>query len=210
MELAGLPPHPQMTGSSFVRQLLADESGRIDPARNHTLLGKERHDLGRIDGEQLSVGYPARAIRTDEYLYVHNFKTDRWPVGNAEFGFMNCDASPTKTYLTELSMADPDYHFYEMSFGKRPSEELYDMVKDPDCVNNLADEPRYATVKSRLWAQLQKELTDQGDPRILGTGDIFDYYPNSGIERQQILYSRPDYDPVAIFEEKYKAGDKSK
>jgi N-sulfoglucosamine sulfohydrolase len=203
LEMAGVPPHPQMTGKSFVKQLLAEGSGRIDPTRDHTLLGKERHDIGRTDGQLLSVAYPARAIRNDQYLYVRNFKPDRWPVGDPQYGLMNCDDSPTKSYLTGLSLGDPDYRYYEMSFGKRPAEELFDIENDPDCVNNLANTPEYAATKLQLWEQLQAELTQQGDPRILGNGDIFDFYPNCQIERQQELYQQPDYDPVKLFEEKF-------
>ncbi|MCA9133507.1 MAG: sulfatase-like hydrolase/transferase, partial [Planctomycetales bacterium] len=205
LELAGLPPHPQMTGQSFARQLLAEESGRIDSTRDHTLLGKERHDIGRTDGEQLSVGYPARAIRNDQFLYVRNFKPHRWPVGDPDYGLLNCDDSPTKRYLTDLSMAHADYHFYLWAFGKRPKEELYDIGRDPDCVDNLARERDYIQIKQLLWAQLQRELRAQGDPRIVDGGDIFDDYPNQQVERQQKLYSRPDYDPIELFKQKYGA-----
>ena len=203
MKLAGLEPHEQMTGQSFVEQLMSDQSGRVDPKRDHTLLGKERHDIGRVDGDWLSVGYPSRAIRTDRYLYVHNFRPNRWPGGDPEYGLLNCDGSPTKSYLTGLSMAHPEFRFYEMSFGKRSGEELFDIEADPDCVNNLADDPKLAATKQQLWQQLRQELTAQGDPRILGSGDIFDFYPNCRIDRQQKLYGKPDFDPVERFEKRY-------
>jgi arylsulfatase A-like enzyme len=203
MEIAGLEPDQQMTGRSFLEQLLAEQSGRIDPTRDHTLLGKERHDIGRTDGDLLSVGYPARAIRTDDYLYVRNFEPTRWPVGNPEFGFMNCDGSPTKTFLRAISQNGPQYHFFQLSFGKRPSEELYDMRNDPGCVNNLAALAAYAEIKQKLSDQMEQELTAQGDPRIVSEGEIFDFYPNCRIDRQQKLYERPDWDPVKLFEEKF-------
>ena len=203
LDLAGIAPHAQMTGKSFKPQLLSKQSGRIDPARNHALLGKERHDIGRTDGDRLSVSYPSRAIRTDNYLYVHNFKPNRWPGGDPEFGLLNCDSSPTKTFLESLLKSDPDYRFYEMSFGKRQQEELFDVLNDPDCIDNLATQPIYKETKDRLWGQLKRELTSQEDPRILGDGDIFDFYPNCRIERQQKLYKKPSYNPVEIFNSKY-------
>ena len=203
MEVAGLEPDQQMTGRSFLKQLLAEQSGRVDPARDHTLLGKERHDIGRTDGDLLSVGYPARAIRTDDYLYVRNFEPNRWPDGNPEFGFMNCDGSPTKTFLRAISQNDHDYHFFQLSFGKRPSEELYDMQSDTGCVNNLAALAAYAEIKQKLSDQMEQELTAQEDPRIIGQGEIFDFYPNCRIDRQQKLYERPDWDPVKVFGEKF-------
>ncbi|QGJ68767.1 Heparan N-sulfatase [Planctomycetales bacterium 10988] len=203
MEITGVEAPEQMTGKSFLPQLLAKKSGRIDPNRDHTLLGKERHDLGRTDGDLYSVGYPARAIRNDQYLYVRNFEPQRWPVGDPEYGLMNTDASPTKSFLRSLKPGTEEYTWYGMSFGKRPGEELYDMIEDPDCVNNLADEPEYKEIMAKLWAQLETELKAQGDPRVLGQGEIFDYYPNRNIKRQQLLYGDPDYDPRTIFEVKY-------
>ena len=208
LDIAGIPIHPQMTGKSFKPQLIAAGSGRIDPNRNHTLLGKERHDIGRTDGNRLSVSYPSRAIRTDEYLYVHNFKPNRWPSGDPQYGLLNCDSSPTKTYLESILKSDPEYRFYEMSFGKRPEEELFHIASDPDCINNLADHPELQETKTRLWTQLKRELTSQKDPRILGDGDIFDFYPNCRIERQQDLYGKPAYNPVEIFKSKYGENNK--
>ena len=203
LDVAGVESHPQFTGASFLRQLESSESGRIDSARDHTLLGKERHDIGRTDADLLSVGYPARAIRNDNYLYVRNFMPDRWPVGNEEYGFPNTDGSPTKSFLMGLSQLDDDYKYFTLSFGKRPQEELYDMRSDSDCVHNLANDRNYFEIKTRLWQQMRRELEQQGDPRILGNGDIFDFYPNCRVDRQQKLYGRPDWDPIQIFNKKY-------
>ncbi|MEW4486675.1 sulfatase [Thalassoglobus sp. JC818] len=206
LEVAGVAAPDQVTGQSFLPQLLSEESGRIDPERNYTLLGKERHDIGRTDGELLSVGYPSRAIRTDDWLYVRNFKPQRWPVGDPQFGFLNCDGSPTKSYLTGLTVGHEHYHFFELAFGKRPEQELYAIEADPDCVKNLAVDPQHVAIVEQLWNQLQEKLEAQGDPRINGNGEIFDFYPNRSIERQQQLYKRPDWNPVEEFERRYGSG----
>ena len=203
MKVAGVEAPEQMTGDSFLPQLLSKDSGRIDSKRDHTLLGKERHDIGRTDGELRSVGYPARALRNDRFLYVRNFTPHRWPVGDPDYGLLNCDGSPTKSYLTGLSAGDPDHRFYELAFGKRPAEELYDLAVDPDCVRNLAASPSHAETKAALWAQLESELKAQGDPRVLGKGEIFDHYPNRNIDRQRKLYKDPDFDPVRKFKDQF-------
>lgn len=203
LDLVEVKAPDQMTGHSFLQQLLSSKAGRIDPERNHTLLGKERHDVGRVDNGVYSVSYPVRAIRNDSFLYSRNLLPHRWPVGNPEYGYRNTDDSPTKRYLTDLDQSHSDYKFFELSFGKRPKEELYDIRNDPDCVNNLADDPDHAKTKERLWNQLKTALIAQKDPRILGQGEIFDYYPNSKFEKQRKLYNKPDWDPVKVFEEKY-------
>ncbi|MDX1284973.1 MAG: sulfatase-like hydrolase/transferase, partial [Draconibacterium sp.] len=203
LELAGVEKDAQMTGESFADILLSEESGRIDESRNFAVLGKERHDLGRMEGEQHSVGYPSRAIRTDNYLYVKNYKPHLWPAGDPEYNYMNVDGSPAKTYLTDLSENDPDYTFYEMAFGLRPAEELFDMEKDPDCVNNLAELPEFKEIKKELAEKMNKVLTAQNDPRILGKGDIFDFYPHRDDPRLQKLYGDKYYNMWDKFHEKY-------
>ncbi|MDZ8117362.1 sulfatase family protein [Pontiella agarivorans] len=181
LEAVGLQPHQQMTGKSFLNLLKSKESGQIDPTRNFVLLGKERHDTGRADGKGgTDLAYPVRAIRTKDFLYVHNIKPELWPAGNPEYGLRNVDNGPTKSYLTALQPDDPEYKFYEMSFGKRPEEELYQIRKDPNCMNNLAENPEYDALKKELRERMEKKLTAQGDPRTLGKGDIFDTYPYVG------------------------------
>ena len=200
LKIAGVDRHQQMTGTSFLPQLESSKGGRIDPSRNFTLLGKERHDIGRTDGDMLSVGYPVRAIRNDQFLYVRNFQPQRWPAGNPELGLRNTDGSPTKSFLVGLSKDAPEFRFYQQSFGKRPQEELYDVIADPDCVQNLAGDQAHSQTRTELWQKLERELTAQGDPRIFGNGAIFDFYPNSSIAAQRKLYKDPTYDPVKLFE----------
>jgi len=171
LEAAGLKAPETMTGRSFMEQLKSEKSGWIDAGRNRMVVGKERHDLGRPN----DLGYPVRAIRTPEYLYVRNFHPDRWPVCDPETGYMNCDNSPTKTLLT--STFD---EFYRLNFGKRPPEELYRVSSDADCVKNLAADPAMQSVKRELAAEMEALLRKDRDPRILGNGAIFDTYKYLG------------------------------
>jgi hypothetical protein len=105
--------------------------------------------------------------------------------------------------MTELKENDPDYKYYLMSFGKRPPDELYDIEKDPDCVTNLASDPKYATVIKQLKAQMDKALKLQNDPRVLGKGDIFDYYPMAREEKLKKMYKEKYYNMSDKFYEKY-------
>jgi arylsulfatase A-like enzyme len=170
LELAGLQPHEQMTGKSLVKILLSEQSGMIE-GRDVMLAGKERHDIGRPN----DLGYPVRALRTTEFLYVHNFHTERWPAGNPETDFGNCDGSPTKDLIKFLGG-----HFYELSFGKRLTDELYDIRKDPECVNNLASDLAYHKKVRELRDQMMEMLVTEQDPRALGNGAIFDTYQYLG------------------------------
>ena len=66
-------------------------------------------------------------------------------------------------------------HYWEVCFGKRPADELYDLRHDPDCVTNLAATVPFDELKHQLFDELKK----QDDPRMAGNGHIFDDYPYS-------------------------------
>jgi arylsulfatase A-like enzyme len=171
LELAGLPRHEQMSGSSLTDILGSDRSGWIDRNRSVMLVGKERHDIGR----PFDLGYPVRAIRTPEFLYIHNYFPDRWPAGNPETDFGNCDPSPTKELLKYLGG-----EFYDWSFGKRPENALYRLADDPECIRNLAHDPAYAGQMEKLRELLLARLRAEEDPRALGNGAVFDTYKYVG------------------------------
>lgn len=174
-----------ITGRSLVEIFTSGQSGRCIPDRDHVLIGKERHDVGRPN----DVGYPVRGIVKNGYLYLHNFEPDRWPSGNPETGYLNCDGSPTKTECLQARQSSETQHYWAWSFGKRPQEELYDIGKDPECVNNLADDSGLQAAKQAMRDQLFRELREQGDPRMLGKGDLFDEYPYAD-KKTQHFYER--------------------
>jgi hypothetical protein len=120
-----------------------------------------------------------RAIRTRDFLYSRNFGPDRWPCGDPETGFQDTDDGPSKSAVLRLK-AEGEDKFFNLAMAKRPAEELYDLRKDPHAVENVADRAELAEIKSQLWQQLQRELTAQEDPRILGKGDVFDRYEYVG------------------------------
>ena len=175
LELAGLPKHEQMSGSSLVNILSSPKSGFIED-RKIMLVGKERHDIGRPN----DWGYPVRAIRTPEFLYSHNYHAERWPAGNPETGYRNCDDSPSKTWIIENK---GDY--YGLAFAYRAEEELYDMVNDTECLRNLAADPKYAATKKALREKMESLLKQEKDPRALGNEAIFDTYKYLGARKKQ-------------------------
>jgi N-sulfoglucosamine sulfohydrolase len=174
-----------ITGRSLTDILWSRAWGRVNPARDHVLIGKERHDVGRPH----DWGYPIRAIVKNDMLYIRNYETSRWPAGNPETGYLNCDGSPTKTEVLKTRADSATGRFWELSFGKRPQEELYDLDADPDCVKNLAGEGAYRELRTQLEGQLVSELKAQNDPRMFGNGKIFDEYPYAE-ERFRNFYER--------------------
>ena len=158
----------------FEGQSLMDlfQDRRSEPVRQHMLIGKERHDVGRPG----DAGYPIRGIITSDYLLVVNLEPDRWPAGNPETGYLNCDGGATKSSILNLFRARENDFYWNLSFGKRPAEELYKIKEDPDCLYNVADQMAYREIQQLLKTQLMHELEKQQDPRMFGQGEIFDQY----------------------------------
>jgi len=180
---AGIPV--EMTAKSMMDVFSNEEETDRDAA--YTAM--ERHDGCRIGGK----GYPCRALRTRDYLYIRNYEPDRWPSGNPDakhcaraIPFGEVDPSPTKTLLMERK--EEFSAFYNLAFGKRPAEELYDLRSDPGQVNNLAELQEYAEVLNELSARLLDYTAGTGDPRALGLDAPWDYYPYYGVRKNKDWY----------------------
>ncbi|MDZ4289963.1 MAG: sulfatase, partial [Prosthecobacter sp.] len=171
LELAGLKSHNQMSGKSLVKILASEKSGWVEKDRDFMLVGKERHDIGRPN----DWGYPVRAIRTNDFLYIRNYFPDRWPACNPETDFGNCDPGPTKEVIKALGG-----YYYDLCFGKRPADMLFRLKDDPQCVRNLANDPAFSQTMDELRYHMLTVLKEEQDPRALGNGAIFDNYKYSG------------------------------
>ncbi|MCA9213095.1 MAG: sulfatase [Planctomycetales bacterium] len=194
LELGNVEIPEVMTGNSIVPLLKSQDSGQIDPDRTWVITGRERHVAAAREG---FTPYPHRALRTKDYLYIVNFRPDRWPMGdpkaviddaaqsrdeltnNTFAAFADFDASPTKAWLIENRETEPDY--YDLAFGKRPREELFVLKSDPNQIVNVASNQEFAEVKQRLHDQLMAELKRVGDPRVDGNGEHFETPPFAGV-----------------------------
>lgn len=178
LELAGLEVPPPMIGRSFLGTLL----GKQDPVpRDHVFLERERHANVRENNRS----YPVRAIRTRDFLYLWNLRPDRWPAGDpqawmsvGEFG--DVDGSWAKAFILD-NRDDPAIRpFFELNFGKRPEEELYDLRKDPFQISNVAEDSAYAESRRRLRSRVKQWMEATGDPRVDPEFDQWDDYPYFG------------------------------
>jgi arylsulfatase A-like enzyme len=188
LKLGGVETPEVMTGRSLVPLLRGTDPdpGEVE-ARDHVVAGKERHvpaqekpDMG---------GTPMRSIRTHDFLFIRNFRPDRWPAGTPRYRraaiegawLGDCDNGPTKSYMVENKDKDAEHRrLYDLSFAKRPAEELYDLRSDSDQLRNVASDPAYAEVKKSLETRLMEELRATGDPRVVGGAERLEAYPYYG------------------------------
>ncbi len=177
-------------GRNVLPLLTSDRQGLLEPEQAFVFAGHERHTLTRYN----DIGYPIRALRTPQFLYLRNLRPDRWPVGdprriNRTTGqflpihagcYRDIDDQVTLQWLIDQAKENERYAtLLELIVGRHPAEELYDIQQDPDCLHNLAADPEHAAVRTRLAAQMDAELERTADPRVHGANpDIADTYPN--------------------------------
>jgi arylsulfatase A-like enzyme len=95
---------------------------------------------------------PMRAIRTQRWKYIRRFEARDGPV------LPNCDDSPSKSLWL-------DYGFRQ----RRPdTEQLYDLIFDPNESNNLAGQPPLAEIQADLQARLHAWMLETSDPLLDG------------------------------------------
>lgn len=176
LEAAGLRPPAAMTGKSFFGLLTGAEKSGL---RDTVFLERERHAYVRPG----NTSYPMRAIRTPGFLYIRNLRADRWPAGAPAIEtdppriFGDCDDGPTKRDIL-ARRADPSVsRSFELCFGKRPAEELYDLRRDPQQMHNVADDPAYATTRRELRQRLDAWMKETADPRAVRDDDHWDHFP---------------------------------
>lgn len=172
LEAAGLP-----VKDLSARSLLPVLRGEPVTDRDQVFIERERHANVR----QGDLSYPARAVRTERWMYIRNFRPDRWPAGDpmtyhSVGPYGDIDGGPTKTVVLKM----PDSKFFQWACAKRPAEELYDCQADPHQLVNLAGNPKHAADQAKLRATLDDWMKRTGDPRATTDDDRFDKYPYYG------------------------------
>ncbi|KAA5540101.1 sulfatase [Roseiconus nitratireducens] len=186
----------QMPGVKLLTTLTAQAAQR-EPLRRAVFSGRERHSSSRFR----TLGYPCRCLRSERYLYIRNFAPERYPAGapqkyaQARFddagklvesrlgpqdgGYHDIDACPTLSWMIEHKDQPDVGRLLDAATGLRPAEELYDITRDPACMNNLAGQPQSASVQSELSQQLTDYLQRTGDVRVTrpAEADVWETYP---------------------------------
>jgi len=177
LELADLDVPRMMTGKSLKSVLYSTESGRVDQQREFVVSAFEKHTLARPH----NLGFPRRALHSENWTYIRNFEPGRYPAGHPETilpdwgNYGDIDPSVIKTFFLENKETPEVKPFFELGFGKVPAEELYDKRNDVDTARNLSDNPQYQDKLRELRSKLEHYLATNDDPRMKGLSPWDDY-----------------------------------
>lgn len=195
LEVASVKVPEVMTSRSIWPTLTSADSGLADKSRTQVFMGRERHVASARAGQ---LPYPQRAIRTQNHLFIINFKPERYPLGdhynlgtdkepdagrltaNTFVTIADEDAGPTKAWIVTNRHTPSVKPFFERAYGKRPREELYELKEDPYQMKNVADVIDRKEVVSALRKRLMDELKKTNDPRLVEGGRFFETPPMAG------------------------------
>ncbi len=95
---------------------------------------------------------PQRAVRTQRWKYIRRFDARDKPV------LANCDDSPSKDVLRQ-------YGWQQQPIA---SEQLYDLIFDPNEANNVVNEPSVQPILSKMRTKLHNWMSETNDPLLDG------------------------------------------
>lgn len=139
LDLIGAPIPASVQGESFAPWL----RGAENVGREMVFSEKNWHDENQYD--------PVRAVRTRDFKYIRSWAhNSRIPLP----GDM-CDSAAVK-------------HLGPAAHSPRDTTELYDLIEDPGEGNNLAGDPGFSHVESRLASELAGFMQSTNDPLLDG------------------------------------------
>lgn len=116
--------------------------------------------LGEHHTHQHIAWFPRRTVRDQRYQLVENLLPGRENPIKGVDGCVAWAASRDKSLEGTKIRAAYD------RYNQPPQYELFDLKKDPYCVENLAYDPKYQKVKSRLLLALNSLRAETADPYL--------------------------------------------
>jgi len=147
LSLADIRPPAAMLGKAFL--------GKYKVATSNQYIFGARD---RLDSEYDRV----RSVHDGHFQYVYNFNPEKPRYMDIDFR----KQQPSMREILRLRDAHKLNAVQMQWFNPtKPQEELYDIVKDPHQINNLADKPQYAKALARfrkVFKDWQKSVPDYG------------------------------------------------
>ena len=149
LDIAGADHPPELDGRSFHALL----NGQSQEKRHFVVKEYNENAGGSRD--------PMRAVQSKRYLYIYN------PWSNGERVFATATSS-TPTYKRFKELADSHVGFAERHhlYQHRVVEELYDIKADPNCLNNLIEDPAHDEALTLHRRRLQTWMRNTGDAML--------------------------------------------
>ena len=152
LSIAGMKPPSHMQGHAFMGKHEAPIQmygygfrGRMD----------ERYDM-------------VRSVVGKRYIYIRNYMPHKLYGQHVGYMFVTTTTQVWKRLYDEGKLNEVQSHFWKT----KPAEELYDLEKDPDEVNNLANSKGHAKILAQMRQAHRAHVTKIRDVGFLPEGEI--------------------------------------
>ncbi|MGQ7868736.1 sulfatase family protein [Sunxiuqinia sp. sy24] len=150
LDALGSNTKAEFDGSSFLPVLL----GEKDTHREYAYFMHNNVPEGPA--------YPIRSVTDGKYHYIRNLSPENLYIERHLMARM-----PLNKYWPSWvfdASDDPEILDLVTRYQKRPAEELYNMVDDPNEMQNLSNQKDVSGIQKKLSKELDKWLKEQGDP----------------------------------------------
>jgi len=148
VEMAGGIPAEYLDGKSLVNLF----SGKTKEHKDYAYSLQTTRGINNG-----SEHYGIRSVVSDQYRYILNL--------TPEAAFKNNITQKETWWKSWQSVAETNEEAARLvkNYQYRPEQELYDVLKDPHCMNNLAEKPEYKQTLNDLHAKLKTWMDECGD-----------------------------------------------
>ncbi|MCK4922443.1 MAG: sulfatase-like hydrolase/transferase [Bacteroidales bacterium] len=105
-----------------------------------------------------------RSVRSKDYKYIRNFLSYRPHAQRNQYKDGKKISIHTRELFTDGKLNELQARFFQQT---RPTEELYDLKKDPYEIINLALDQNYKSVLEGLRAELYQWMAETNDPGVI-------------------------------------------
>jgi N-sulfoglucosamine sulfohydrolase len=137
----------------------------------------------------------SRSVTDGRYFYVRNYMPH---LPYIQPGYIFSDVKESLRELRRLHNAGQTNAEQEKLWNKKPVEELYDWQTDPQELNNLADNPAYADIKSSLKSKLHHWMVETRDLGLLPEAEYM--IRSEGSTPYEYARESSDFHPAKILE----------
>jgi N-sulfoglucosamine sulfohydrolase len=114
----------------------------------------------QIDKKAGNDAVPMRAVQNAKYGYIYN------PFSDGKHRYRNNNEGLSMRAMNEAAKTNPTIAARIAVFRYRVPEELYDLEKDPDCLHNLINNPKYEGGIKSLQAKMLIWMKQTKDPML--------------------------------------------
>lgn len=148
MEATGVKGPSGLDGRSFLSLL----KGQGQKGREYVFT--------QIDSKAGGAAVPMRCVQNENFGYIYN------PFSTGKYWYRNNNEGLTMAAMNKAAKTDPAIKARVDMFRYRVPEEFYDLKNDPNCLDNLIDNPDHAEGIKALQEKLVAQMKKTADPML--------------------------------------------